>query len=287
MTAPATDPIARARGAWARFWYGRVDPISGAALRQGLAFTLLVYVATWARHADEWLTDAGFHPSAAADPVNAPALPLLPGWALPVAGVVFFAALAAFVFGVRRRIACSVVLAGLLWITYADPISAFTLNRLYIISFLILAVAPRPTPDPDGVVREIAWPTRMIQVLLVSHYFASGVCKLVQGDWGTHRDVLWMQLQGFYMTDFAAWLIRALPEWAFLPLQHGALGFELAAPLLFGIRRLRPLAFVGGIAFHVLVAACMYKLVFFSAQMLALYLVFMPPSWLRRVAARL
>jgi hypothetical protein len=285
--------IERIRTGWSRFWYGDVDAIRLSALQQGLAFTLLIYVVTWSRNAEEWLTAAGFHPSTAADAYNAPQLPLLPPALLPVAGVLFFGSLAAFVFGIKRRITTVLVLLCVVYITWVDQISAFTLNRLFIITFLIFSFAPPARPsstgddDADGPALQTAWPLRMVQVLLVCHYFASGLCKLIQGDWGKGNDVLWTQLQGFYMTDFAAWLVRTVPMDAIALMQHSALGFELAAPLLFGIRRLRPLAFAYGIGFHIVIALCMYQLIFFSAQMIALYLVFVPPAWLHRAVARL
>ena len=36
-----------------------------------------------------------------------------------------------------------------------------------------------------------------------------------------------MQVQGVYMTDAAAFLVRTLPGWGWTGLQHLALGFEL------------------------------------------------------------
>lgn len=285
------SPIDRARAGWNQFWYGSVDAIRLDALRQGMAFTLLIYFVTWSRDAEEWLTHVGFHPSAAVDAANSPQVPLLPPELLPWAGVLFFGALAAFIFGIKRSVTTWIVLACILYTTYADRISSFTINRLYIITFLIFAIAPRPRApakkDADEPALQIAWPLRMVQVLLVSHYFASALCKMFQGHWLEADDVLWTQVQGFYMTDFAAWLVRTLPDWTWAGMQHQALAFELLAPLLFGIRRLRPLAFVWGIAFHLVIALSMYRLIFFSAQMIALYLVFVPPEWFHRLSRRL
>jgi hypothetical protein len=206
--------------------------------------------------------------------------------ALPWVGALFFAALAAFVFGLARRLGALLVLLGVLYVTYADPISAFTLNRLYVITFVIFVIAPRPRAKDGGSV-QIAWPLRMVQVLVLTHYCSSGICKLTQGDWASGPDVLWTQVQGFYMTDFAAWMVRTLPGWAWTGFQHSSLAFELGAPVLFGVRRLRPLAFAYGICFHVVIALSMYQLVYFSAQMLALYLAFVPAAWLARASAPL
>lgn len=277
----------RAARAWQRFWYADVDPIRLDALRQGLAFCVLIYIVTWSREAEEWLTPLGFHPSPAADSYMAPQFPLMPPEWLPFAGIFFFGSLAAFIFGIKRSVTTWLVLVGLLYVTYVDQISAFTLNRLFIICFFIFAVAPRPRVKKEGEPEvQIAWPTRMVQVLLVSHYFASALCKMIQGDWLKGNDVLWTQLQGFYMTDFGAWVVRTVPFEGIVAGQWFALLFELFAPLLFCVRRLRPVAFICGAGFHIGVALTMHKLIFFSAQMIVLYLVFVPPEWLRRISER-
>ena len=83
-----------------------------------------------------------------------------------------------------------------------------------------------------------------------------------------------MQIRGLYMTDAAAWMVRTLPTWTFTVQQHIALGFELLAPVLLGVRRLRPLGFLIGVGMHLLVALTMYQLIYFSLQMIAFYAVF-------------
>jgi hypothetical protein len=95
--------------------------------------------------------------------------------------------------------------------------------------------------------------------------------------------VLWTQIQGVYMNDFAAWLVRTLPEWAWVGLEQITLWFELLAPLLFTVRRLRPLALVLGIGLHLMVAATMDQLIYFSLQMICFYVLFIPVEWLERL----
>lgn len=46
-----------------------------------------------------------------------------------------------------------------------------------------------------------------------------------------------------------------------------ALGFELLAPVLLGVRRLRPIGIGIGVGLHVVVAITMYQLIYFSLQM--------------------
>lgn len=286
------------RGRWEQFWHAEIDAAPLAAFRQGFAWTLLIYFLAWARNAPEWLTDQGYHPPAALDPTNAPHLPLLPAAALYLVGPVFFACLIAYIFGYRRRVVIWPVLAGAVYALQVDPIAAFTINRLFVIGLFVLAISPEArrvaAPDsPDsparlenGEARELqrAWPTRMLQLLVLTMYFGSGLCKSLHGDWWGGEDILWTQVQGFYMNDFAAWLVRTLPRWTWDLQQQLALWFELLAPLLFGSRRLRPLAFVLGLGLHLVVALTMDQLIYFSLQMACFYLLFIPPDWARRLS---
>lgn len=280
---------------WNEFWYGPMPAIRLDAFRQGILFMLAIYMLARWMHAAEWLTVAGFHPSLRADRINTPQLPLLPPALLPAFGVLLFTSIALAIFGWLRRPATIVALLLLVYVTLADPIAAMTLNRLFIFSLLVLALAPATTSDDtnkepaneNGNETMPAWPVRILQLTLVVHYATSGVCKALRGDWLTHSDVLWFQLQNIYMTEFAALFVRLTPTWAMTLLQHVALGFELLAPLLFGVRRLRPLALVIGVGMHIMIAATMYQLVYFSAQMLCFYLVFLDPDTLQRWRARL
>jgi hypothetical protein len=268
---------------WNEFWYGPTPAIRLAAFRQGILFMLAIYMLARFLHASEWLTELGFHPSLRADRVNAPQLPLLPPALLPALGVALFGSIGLAIFGWLRRPATIVALLIVVYVTLVDPISAFTLNRLFIVSLLVLALAPAP----DAEDRMPAWPVRVLQTTLVVHYATSGVCKSWRGDWLTSSDVLWAQLQNIYMTDAAALFVRLTPTWAMTLLQHVALGFELLAPLLFCVRRLRPLALVIGLGMHVMIAVTMYQLFYFSAQMMCFYLLFLDPATLQRWRARL
>ena len=192
-------------------WHGAVSKrwLPGEpALLLGLALYLALYLAARFSHAEEWLTALGFHPSPAADPANVSTVPLLPATMTTGLGIVTFAALGLAIFGRMRRLALGVTLAAVLYVSLVDPISAFTLNRLYIFTLVFLILAPTGANIS-------AWPVRMLQWSLLTHYFASGLCKALHGDWLKYQDVLWMQIQGLYMTDAAAWLVRTLPHWAF------------------------------------------------------------------------
>lgn len=275
----------RGREGWARFWYAPIDAVRLDVFGTALVWSLLLYVVVWLRFGPEWLTDAGFHPSAETSPVYSPGLPLLPAWALwPFAGVFVGAGLARVLLHDPkiRRAATAVLLAGTVYMTAADPISAFTLNRLYIVCLLVMLAAPRAH---DG--RQVAWPVRVLQVTLLLHYLSAGWCKAAYGDWLQSSDVLWGQVQGLYRTDAAAWLVRELPRFAWTVQQHLALGFELAAPVLLGVRRLRPIGFVLGLGLHLVVALTMEKLIYFTLQMACFYLLFVQADRLRHWLGRL
>ncbi len=261
--------------AWWRFWLAPVDARRVELVRRGLGIVLIAYFISWGLHIDEWLTAGGFHPSPEADHRNAPRLPLLPRAMAAPLGLTYLAVAIAWLSGRLRPWSSWIVWAGVVYVTAADPISAFTINRLYVITLFILAIAPqRATGTMPG------WPLRMLQVLLLTHYAASGMCKMLHGDWLRHADVLWTQVQGVYMTNAAAWSIRTFPPEVWTLMQHAALGFEVTAPVLFTIRRLRAPTLIFGLLFHIIIAVTMYKLIYFSAQMVALYLAFVPAAWI-------
>jgi hypothetical protein len=269
---------------WNRYWYGPVPAIRLAAFRQAILFMLAIYMLARWMHAAEWLTAAGFHPSYAADRVNAPQLPLLPPALLPVLGVGLFGAIALAIVGWLRRPATILALLLVVYVSLVDPISAFTLNRLFVVTLLVLALAPAPAAADDTMP---AWPVRVLQLTLLTHYATSGICKSLRGDWLTSNDVLWAQLQSVYMTDAAALFVRVTPPWAMTLLQHAALGFELLAPLLIGVRRLRPFGLFIGVVMHIMIAVTMVQLFYFSAQMVCFYLLFLDAETLQRWRGRL
>lgn len=269
---------ARGGPAAARFWLGPCDPIRLDTFRVLFGLTLLLYMSVWWQQAVYWLTPADFHLSSEAAGPYGPVAPLLPRWALPIFAVVFFGAMAAFILGWRLRWATWLLLGLVAYVTYADPVAAFTLNRLYIAGLAVLAVVPKGafwSLDPAGHTRQSVWPVRILQGTLLGQYFTAGWCKVVHGDWLQNPYVLWSQSQGWYMTDLASWLLHALPPGAFAWMQYAALTFELGAPVLFTWRRLRPLAFAWGFVFQIGTALIAGSLIYFSLQMLSFYVLFM------------
>jgi hypothetical protein len=275
---------------WIAFLAGPTDAIRLDFFRVALASSLLVYVVAWGSHASEWLTSRGFHVSAAAAGVYQPVLPPLPPALLPVFAAFYLGAIVSLIVGFKVRGAVLGSLAGTMYVTFADPLSAFSLNRIYIVALAILACVPLGAhlsvgSAPTG--QHSVWPIRVLQATIVLQYFMAGVCKAMHGDWLESPLVLWTQAMGYYRTDVAAFFLRMLPPGAWAAMQHTALGFELLAPVLFGVRRLRPVAFLLGAAFQVLSALLMDRLVYFGLQLLAFYVLFVDERSLHAIRLRL
>jgi hypothetical protein len=274
-----------------RFLAGPGDPIQLDFFRVALASSLLAYVVAWGCDAPEWLTSRGFHVTAAAAGSYQPVLPVLPPALLPVFAILYLGAIVALLVGWKVKAAAWLSLAGTAYVTFADPLTAFSLNRIYIVALAVLACAPlgtylsvdrAPAGPPPSV-----WPIRVLQATIIVQYFMAGVCKVLHGDWVDSPYVLLTQAMGYYRTDLAALFLRTLPPVAWGVMQYSALGFELLAPLLFGVRRLRPIAFLFGVGFQVLSALLMDRLVYFGLQLLAFYLFFIDERVLHAVRLRL
>ena len=243
-----------------------------------IAFTtaFLIYMARNALDASEWLTTAGFHPSASTVRPGKPVFPPLPVWgAVLFLTALFGAGLLRLVTPAFRR-GCFVVL--FLCAVYAqgvDPYSAFALNKIYIAGFLLLALSP---PVEPATFRGSLVTMRVFQATLLTIYFFTGYTKIAHGDWLAHSDVLWTQAQGFYRTDLAAWMLRTLPKPAWAVMQGSVLAFELGAPLWFCWRRTRPFAIAYGLCFHLGIALMMKAVWVFSLQMVTFYVLFVEPS---------
>jgi hypothetical protein len=69
--------------------------------------------------------------------------------------------------------------------------------------------------------------------------------------------------------------------------QWTVLLFELEAPVLFCVKKLRPIAFLIGIGFHLMIALMMKDLIFFSAQMWTFYALFVTAEQWRTIGKTL
>ena len=254
---------------------GPVDAIRLEAFRFTATIALLIYTLSWALDAREWLTPVGYHLSpAAADGLQLP-VPLLGPVTLVLFMLAYVGSMVAISLSIRPRAASLVVFVGLAYVTVADRLSSFSMNKLALVAWSILLLAPWPAAAREGEGRELrsAWPLRILQATLLLQYVGAGICK-VRGGWLDNPAALWLQVQDVYMTQLAAWMVRELPMWAWAALQHGALGFELLAPLLLCVPKLRPLGFAWGLAMHLAIGLMMYRVGLFSLSVVAYYVLF-------------
>lgn len=270
------------------FWLGPGDPVRLDAFRVVFAATLLLYTLTWGQYGVEWLTSRGFHLGPEAVGAFWPVVPPLPPWALAPFLLVYVGAIVATLLGLWLQFSVWFAWLGLAYVTFADPLSAFSLNRLFLAGFAVLALSDggawfRLARTPARATS--VWPIRVLQATLLLQYATAGWCKAAHGPWLHDHTVLFTQVWGYYRTSFASLLITALPLWAWGAMQWSALVFEACAPILFGIRRLRPLAFVWGASFQILVALTMDRLILFSLQLLCFYVLFAEDQFLHNLRA--
>lgn len=242
----------------------------------------------------EWLTEEGFHLNAAElAAVGCPEpLPLLtaPGVAL-LAAVICLSA-AGLMLNKARRLALLGLFSCALYTQGADWMSASSVSKLFVGVYGILLLTPGYVRDAgSGRLVICAVPVRLVQGTLICQYLAAGTAKAFgKGDWLKYSDVLYTQIQGTFRTDFAAWCLRTLPVWSWTVMQWTTLLFELEAPVLFCVRKLRPIAFVIGMGMHLMIALMMKNLIFFSVVMWTFYALFVTPEqwrWVGSTAGRL
>lgn len=262
-------------------WFEAVHPVRLDTFQKVFALTFLAYTGFWFLNAYEWLTPYGFHYTAETQFYSLPTpLPPMPRFIVPVFGIVLFGSTISLVVGWKARVMVWVALGCAIYIQLVDMTSSnFTLNKLYIVIFTVLALAPpaREFPSQSGKpsLLQSAWPIRIIQSTILIQYFTAGMCKILHGDWLTNPNVLWTQIQGIYQTDFAAFLVRLFPQWAWSTLMYSALIFEVTAPLFFLVKRLRPLGIAWALLFQTVIALTMEKLFFFSFQISSLFILFL------------
>ncbi len=269
------------------FWLGAVDPIRLDTFRVALGFSILIYFMDWWQEAEEWLTPVGYHMSQSILP-NFPVLPVLPVWGLPWFGIVLFGSLILWILGWKTRWISWAVLLCVTYVTWADVLSAYTLNKFFIISLSCLSLVPQGTywtieQKNEPPCSQSVWPIRILQTTILMVYFFCGWQKIFMGDWLKFSDVLWTQAGGFYRTDLAAWMLRTFPKPVWTWIQDATLAFELSAPLLFAIRKLRPVGLLWGLIFHTLIALLMYKLIYFSLSVLSFYILFLEEEMLHKI----
>jgi hypothetical protein len=273
------------------YWFGpaRAEPL--AAFRIACAVALAAYFAHHALAPAEWLGTSPLHLPPLCAGESIPWRFLQPVYIAPMSdsliGVMIgFFCLSALglALGWRSRLCAAFLCLWVAVVTYADWIASFSINRSAVLVLAAMTFMPldaawsirrRDSKAPSPTIS--AWSIRTLQWLLVTWYFASGIDKL-RGGW--HRDpyALWTQLQGWYQTPLAWWVLQHVPRPLVSGVQFGVLTFELTAWLFLIPPATRRVGVVIGVLVHLGVAMLMARLWMFSLYILAFYTLFIVPE---------
>jgi len=259
------------------FWFGPIPSQRLDIFQKVFTFTFGLYMIQRFLYAYEWLTDLGFHPITPTNYNQPFALPLLPQELVLVFGIILFSSIIAVIFGFQARKFLWVLFFCAFYVQNVDYASAFTLNKIYVFGFLILALKNKAVTlegYPQQTKFYSAWPLRILQMTVLLMYFLSGLCKIVHGDWLSNPFTLWSQVQGVYCTEICSYALSVLPFPLWSIFMYLSLIFELIAPVLFSIKRWRTFAIIWGVGFHLTIALLMHQLIYFSIQLIAFYLLF-------------
>lgn len=296
---PPPAPLQRGAGFSLWDWFVGPQPIERLELLRILAPLCIVgFMSARALHADHWLGVAGFHvPPLGGDFRQPLYLEPLPNWAAwSVAWTLIVSGLTLSL-GLLTRLSGGLFALTMAYVALADRLSAFTVSKLGTIIAVILFVSPcgsrygvdawrrmrRGAPAPTLVSGPLV---RFVQILLVSFYACSGICK-AGGDWLSNWNVLWSHLYDSYQTSFSFHVSNATPSFAWAILQGITLVYELLAPLWFSLPVVRYLALAWGLSMHAMIGLMFGPVIWFSLLMCSLLVTcFLPLDWLRRVFAR-
>ena len=251
---------------------------------------MVYYFSGYLKTPEWWLTEKGFHVSAAATSSHylAPP-PLLPAeWVMP-AVYSFYTLSGIYLLGYGRRILNWVFFALCVYVQAMDQPSAFTINRMLIVYFFFLAVQP-PEETIDGKRVVSGWLVRVIQLTLVFQYLGAGICKWYGGNWmdnvgggviDSMNYTIWSQAQGHYKNMISVWALHTWPRFVWGGFAWATLTVETFAPILFFIRykNIRLWALFAAFMMHVGIAVLMKDLIYFSFQMICTYVYFLPKHW--------
>jgi len=268
------------------FLFQKQDSICLDAFRVALGAVMLLYMTERWYYAAEWLTARGFHVSQPNLSFHPFATPLLPEAWLPWFGVVFFGGILCVITGLKPSVTVWSTFLCVCYVTFADQYSAFTVNKLFIVSLAVLGFGPKGPyfsfTKGQGPMQSV-WPVRVLQLSFLVHYFCAGWQKIVHGDWLANPFALYTQMQGVYRTEFAGWLYQNVPVNGWILMQYLGLGFELLAPALFVFKSTRRAAFIWGLAFQSVLALSMHQLVYFMLAMSCFYILFMEEKTLHKL----
>jgi len=270
------------------FWFIPVRAERLLLFQRIFTLTFFIYLLGWTSSATEWLTVEGFHlsPNATSRAYPAPFAALPVAWLVPFL-IVLFSTTWAVILDVGGRVAKALLLGFAVYVQMVDQPSSFTLNKLYVVFFAFILVAPASVTAHDGSRWHAAWAVRMVQATILIQYCTAGICKTLWGDWTYNPMVLYTHTVGIYRTDIAALVVEYTPAFMWVIFAWSALLFELLAPIFFIGRRLRTIACVWGATFHIGVAVLMKDLIFFTQQMISTYVLFLDDKYVVRVESRI
>jgi hypothetical protein len=271
------------------WWFKPHRPLTLRCFEILICVSMAYYFSGYLHRLDIWIGNGGYRVSAAATsshyldpPSNVPDELLMP------VAVLFYLLCSIYLYcccsqhkiaaTVRRGLAF-VFFCICIYVQAIDQPSAFTVNRMFIVSFFVLSLQP-PEMEINGRKYVSGWIVRFFQLTLILQYSASGICKANPGDWilwdpfGFHWNIVWTQSQGHYKTWLAAQAVNDLPFvfWAVTSLLSYL--FELGAVFWFGWKRTRYGAIIFGILFHLGIATLMKDLIYFSFQMITSYIFY-------------
>lgn len=125
------------------WWFEPVHPVRLRTFEKAFALSFVLYMSAWLHGAAEWLTTSGFHyPLDISDRAFSMPLPPLPPSLLWPFVFVLIGAPMLVVIGRFRRPALFLSLLCAFYVQRVDTYSAFTINKLFIVGFLVLFLAP-------------------------------------------------------------------------------------------------------------------------------------------------
>ncbi len=272
------------------WWFKPQDVRVTRAFEIMVCTCMLYYFSGHLQTPEWWLTDKGFHVSAAATSSHyIPPPPLISAeWVTP-AVVTFYVLGGIYLLGYGRRILNLVFCALCVYIQAMDQPSSFTINRMLIVYFFFLSVQP-PEELIDGKRVVSGWLVRVIQLTLVFQYLGAGICKWYGGNWldnvgggviDSMNYTIWSQSQGHYKNMISVWALHTWPRFVWGGFAWATLIVETFSPLLFFIRwkNIRLWALFAAFMMHVGIAVLMKDLIYFSFQMVCSYVFFLPKHW--------
>jgi hypothetical protein len=271
------------------WWFKPHRPLILRCFEVFICFSMAYYFSSYFHRLDIWIGDGGYRVSAAATSshyLDPP--PSVPDHLLTPVAVVFYLLCFTYLYSIcsrhkiasyLRRSLAFIFFCICVYVQALDQPSAFTVNRMFIVSFFVLSFQPSEM-EIQGKNYISGWIIRFFQLTLILQYSTSGICKSSPGDWilwdpfSFHWKIVWTQSQGHYKTWLAAQAVNDLPFvfWGIMALFSYL--FELGAVVWFGWKRTRYAAIIFGLLFHLGIATLMKDLIYFSLQMLTSYIFY-------------